>query len=203
MLAAFNSRYFFFFSSRRRHTRYIGDWSSDVCSSDLSSSSQATRVAFWVLGFSIIGGAPAIIWRARLAASSTYANLLSGALLCSFISIFLPKRCQKSLHLVPSPRADAAQSGYNRLRLAACALHIFIHHAKIIILANGCDFIPRFGKPPRNLLIGILPAAAQPALQLFPRWRKNKDSHGFWQLFLDLRRPLNVNLQDEVESPLA
>src|SRR5437763_8503078 len=27
--------YFFFFSSRRRHTRYIGDWSSDVCSSDL------------------------------------------------------------------------------------------------------------------------------------------------------------------------
>src|SRR5437764_10959128 len=29
--------YFFFFSSRRRHTRYIGDWSSDVCSSDLYS----------------------------------------------------------------------------------------------------------------------------------------------------------------------
>src|SRR5437764_5727586 len=27
---------FFFFSSRRRHTTYIGDWSSDVCSSDLS-----------------------------------------------------------------------------------------------------------------------------------------------------------------------
>ena len=24
-----------FFSSRRRHTRFIGDWSSDVCSSDL------------------------------------------------------------------------------------------------------------------------------------------------------------------------
>src|SRR2546426_1074122 len=27
---------FFFFSSRRRHTRLQGDWSSDVCSSDLS-----------------------------------------------------------------------------------------------------------------------------------------------------------------------
>src|SRR5438094_4901013 len=26
---------FFFFSSRRRHTRSYGDWSSDVCSSDL------------------------------------------------------------------------------------------------------------------------------------------------------------------------
>src|SRR5690348_17436471 len=28
--------FFFFFSSRRRHTRWTGDWSSDVCSSDLS-----------------------------------------------------------------------------------------------------------------------------------------------------------------------
>src|SRR5438045_5973478 len=26
---------FFFFSSRRRHTRCLSDWSSDVCSSDL------------------------------------------------------------------------------------------------------------------------------------------------------------------------
>src|SRR5438876_3858254 len=29
------SFFFFFFSSRRRHTRWTGDWSSDVCSSDL------------------------------------------------------------------------------------------------------------------------------------------------------------------------
>src|SRR5256885_12117303 len=28
---------FFFFSGRRRHTRLQGDWSSDVCSSDLRS----------------------------------------------------------------------------------------------------------------------------------------------------------------------
>src|SRR2546429_3040735 len=28
--------YFFFFSSRRRHTRCSRDWSSDVCSSDLT-----------------------------------------------------------------------------------------------------------------------------------------------------------------------
>src|SRR5438094_5914986 len=27
--------FFFFFSSRRRHARSYGDWSSDVCSSDL------------------------------------------------------------------------------------------------------------------------------------------------------------------------
>src|SRR3989442_4667470 len=30
-----NPVYFFFFSSRRRHTRCGRDWSSDVCSSDL------------------------------------------------------------------------------------------------------------------------------------------------------------------------
>src|SRR3712207_7754380 len=30
-------KYDFFFSSRRRHTRYWRDWSSDVCSSDLLS----------------------------------------------------------------------------------------------------------------------------------------------------------------------
>src|SRR5437762_1661540 len=34
-LVLVRSVFFFFFSSRRRHTRYIGDWSSDVCSSDL------------------------------------------------------------------------------------------------------------------------------------------------------------------------
>src|SRR4030066_681738 len=34
--AVLASRYsFFFFSSRRRHTRFKCDWSSDVCSSDL------------------------------------------------------------------------------------------------------------------------------------------------------------------------
>src|SRR3989475_6620142 len=34
---------FFFFSSRRRHTRFDCDWSSDVCSSDLSRSGRAGR----------------------------------------------------------------------------------------------------------------------------------------------------------------
>src|SRR5256886_14334069 len=33
----------FFFSSRRRHTRFDCDWSSDVCSSDLSTIGQRIR----------------------------------------------------------------------------------------------------------------------------------------------------------------
>src|SRR3712207_7509576 len=36
---------FFFFSSRRRHTRYWRDWSSDVCSSDLDQLGLAREVA--------------------------------------------------------------------------------------------------------------------------------------------------------------
>src|SRR3712207_9023303 len=35
-----NINIFFFFSSRRRHTRYWRDWSSDVCSSDLTAGVQ-------------------------------------------------------------------------------------------------------------------------------------------------------------------
>src|SRR6478736_4088966 len=38
------SLYFFFFSSRRRHTRFDCDWSSDVCSSDLPRVSTAGLV---------------------------------------------------------------------------------------------------------------------------------------------------------------
>src|SRR2546430_11840845 len=49
----------FFFSSRRRHTRFDCDWSSDVCSSDLggrmSALSEKTR-----LGLEILGAAAAL-----------------------------------------------------------------------------------------------------------------------------------------------
>src|SRR3712207_7066982 len=44
-------RVMFFFSSRRRHTRYWRDWSSDVCSSDLDGDlrgSSATAYTFRV-----------------------------------------------------------------------------------------------------------------------------------------------------------
>src|SRR6267378_5977738 len=40
---------FFFFSSRRRHTRSLRDWSSDVCSSDLGCSFTAAR-PLWPCG---------------------------------------------------------------------------------------------------------------------------------------------------------
>src|SRR5258706_4211053 len=39
-------RILFFFSSRRRHTRLVSDWSSDVCSSDLPEQELQTT-SFW------------------------------------------------------------------------------------------------------------------------------------------------------------
>src|SRR5256886_17156926 len=39
------SVYVFFFSSRRRHTRFDCDWSSDVCSSDLRLTLETTPLA--------------------------------------------------------------------------------------------------------------------------------------------------------------
>src|SRR5205807_3741980 len=43
---------FFFFSSRRRHTRLQGDWSSDVCSSDLNLGEGALLLAVICAGTS-------------------------------------------------------------------------------------------------------------------------------------------------------
>ena len=45
----------FFFSSRRRHTRYWRDWSSDVCSSDLTFDSSASTFSFEGNGDSLSG----------------------------------------------------------------------------------------------------------------------------------------------------
>src|SRR6266487_4821034 len=43
----------FFFSSRRRHTRWTGDWSSDVCSSDLFGLGSVIAV---IIGMGMFGG---------------------------------------------------------------------------------------------------------------------------------------------------
>src|SRR5690606_40240570 len=57
----------FFFSSRRRHTRFSRDWSSDVCSSDLELinghvwDAHEFHIADWN-GHPITLGLPVILW---------------------------------------------------------------------------------------------------------------------------------------------
>src|SRR5690606_40813412 len=68
----------FFFSSRRRHTRFSRDWSSDVCSSDLPvQMTQARQLAGQTarrLGFP-----PSVVDRVVLAASELGTNLMKYA----------------------------------------------------------------------------------------------------------------------------
>src|SRR5262249_56408479 len=64
------SKNFFFFSRRRRHTRLVSDWSSDVCSSDLHYMGDEGRGTVWE---EIIVNAPPDV---RLVAlSATVANV--------------------------------------------------------------------------------------------------------------------------------
>src|SRR2546430_5646080 len=56
----------FFFSSRRRHTRFDCDWSSDVCSSDLAKRHAGKGIAVAAAGVA----AAAIITTAASAANS-------------------------------------------------------------------------------------------------------------------------------------
>src|SRR5258705_5966482 len=55
----------FFFSSRRRHTRCLSDWSSDVCSSDLLRTlgyreSDIAEIEAYAVGHGSLSNAPAI-----------------------------------------------------------------------------------------------------------------------------------------------
>src|SRR5262249_56335848 len=59
----------FFFSSRRRHTRLVSDWSSDVCSSDLSSLPVRTSTS---------GTVPSPPGRASCLPSGEKANVVAG-----------------------------------------------------------------------------------------------------------------------------
>src|SRR5699024_11813111 len=74
--------FLFFFSSRRRHTRSKRDWSSDVCSSDLSASSSNAMIAMAVAMLGVfVPLLPAIgvgIWGAVV--GSLTLTLLAGAL---------------------------------------------------------------------------------------------------------------------------
>src|SRR6266581_2834850 len=49
---------FFFFSSRRRHTRWTGDWSSDVCSSDLGAGKSSALNVFEDAGYFCVDNLP-------------------------------------------------------------------------------------------------------------------------------------------------
>src|SRR5690606_40522634 len=60
LVQEFLERKLFFFSSRRRHTRFSRDWSSDVCSSDLDAPSGHVRFLQSPVLASLSGLAPCL-----------------------------------------------------------------------------------------------------------------------------------------------
>src|SRR5438876_1626146 len=71
---------FFFFSSRRRHTRWTGDWSSDVCSSDLSPWSTAVALPFaMATGVGLAGGSLAARWGLRRWGAASFVALATAS----------------------------------------------------------------------------------------------------------------------------
>src|SRR6267142_2988590 len=66
---------FFFFSSRRRHTRLTCDWSSDVCSSDL----KECDVAVDDRGFVTTGDDPALSLQTSVAGVFAIGDVRAGS----------------------------------------------------------------------------------------------------------------------------
>src|SRR6266508_6037743 len=66
---------FFFFSSRRRHTRWPRDWSSDVCSSDLIQNAQYRPANYHRLRAGLTAGGQPVAWTHRIVAPSIMARV--------------------------------------------------------------------------------------------------------------------------------
>src|SRR5256885_13055904 len=67
---------FFFFSSRRRHTRLQGDWSSDVCSSDLAEAGFGGNLnAFELMKAMIEAGAACVHFENQLSSAKKWGHL--------------------------------------------------------------------------------------------------------------------------------
>src|SRR3989454_4164521 len=66
----------FFFSSRRRHTRLQGDWSSDVCSSDLYRWRKTITYLTLAIGVLVIGRE----WLEGFKSLATFLGLVSAGI---------------------------------------------------------------------------------------------------------------------------
>src|SRR5205814_7460760 len=99
----------FFFSSRRRHTRCLSDWSSDVCSSDLP-----------VLGALLVNAANTYLNDENLKAWAALA-LLAAAAGAIPPGVFLARRLQ-GLRGVLVGRSEEHTSELQSLRHLVCRL---------------------------------------------------------------------------------
>src|ERR1700733_4931612 len=155
-----------------------GSWYS---STPAPSSSIATRVDLCERGFATSGDAPSISCLALLAATTTNANLLSGATLSGVMRSLPSKRFQDFCRSLAEATAKAASGHRDRLDFASGALHIVVHHKKIVFRVT-LNFLtgPLQAAPDR--FFRIMTSRPQSPLQLFLRGRQNENSHRVGQL---------------------
>src|SRR6266436_8333853 len=135
---------FFFFSSRRRHTRCSRDWSSDVCSSDLQVPAAAAFAAI-EQGATWLSALPASTWTAAApnrAAGSPIERLAAGA-----TTIPSPERLAP--HGLYMPALDGA-TGYSWEFLASLAASGFPSYS--YVAATTSDSVPA-GNPRTAFLL--------------------------------------------------
>ena len=96
-------------------------------------SSTATRVGLCDRGFATSGTAPDINCLARRAATTTNANLLSGAWLSTVIGYLPSKRFQNLACAFTQTTAKTACSPCDRLYFQSGTVNIIIDHNKIIL----------------------------------------------------------------------
>src|SRR5256886_3380782 len=81
---------FFFFSSRRRHTRFDCDWSSDVCSSDLHALKKPMGVLHvWALGVGVVITGEYFGWNQGLKEGGPVGMLLASLFVCVLYSMWV------------------------------------------------------------------------------------------------------------------
>src|SRR5205814_6192091 len=113
---------FFFFSSRRRHTRCLSDWSSDVCSSDLSQVVPVPRPESNTIALPALGSGPAVNPGCQLFPSHSQ---VSPRCTCwVFIPPKITTRCRApSYALAWSDRGGAAEAGIRCIHDAVAPLY--------------------------------------------------------------------------------
>src|SRR5260370_40880196 len=94
----------FFFSSRRRHTRFKCDWSSDVCSSDLSCRLGGFPNLSRLVWYNCVGSKYDLTQRAAASAAASYFEC-GGFLSLSFEGVLLFRQfCPpQRRHPLPTP----------------------------------------------------------------------------------------------------
>src|SRR3712207_9538492 len=79
---------YFFFSSRRRHTRYWRDWSSDVCSSDLLVF-RILAMVMWVAPIGAFGAIAAVVGETGVDALKSLAVIMFGFYATCAVFVFV------------------------------------------------------------------------------------------------------------------